>query len=1433
MMRKLLSRFIGLFLVSLTTLPVVQATHYMGVDITYECLGPCTIRIFHKTYYDCTGAATSVPVNNNNAPGAPFINFVGNTACAQPVAIGGWQFVSYTEVTPLCPDLLNPPPGTPHPTGCQGNNNPTINGVSEAVYYQDYNFCNTTCTRFTIEWGTCCRNYVIDSGASGNGIFSGSTTIDLTITPCNSSPTFLNPPVPYICAGQTFTFNQGAFDPDGDSLSYELGPCFDTNSIPVAYNSGFSPTSPLGPSWDVQINPLTGDITMTPSPTGNQIVGVMCITVKEWRNGVLIGQVSRDMQITVIPNCTSTNPQTGGVTNIGIGADNVPAYPLNLQEVKVCPGAEICFDIPTISQSPTLNYTMYWNQGIPGATFADATNPAQQDTITGAAPVARFCWTPPINAEGAYFFLVTVQDDACPVPGLAQFTVIVYVEEALINSQVFVTPTGCNEVALSFTGISTVPSPFNTIFPITNWNGNGNLNLNPDRQDSAFTHLYPAPGSYFYTLTLEDTFGCRANFPGIVDLTTGVTANAGADVTICSNYTLTLGTPALPGQNYQWFPPTALSATNVAQPTFNYPNNGLVQDSIFYVLMVWDTANICTTYDYTSVYINPTLQTSISPLNPTICIGDSIVLTATGNVSTGNTYLWSTGETTQSITVDPNSTTTYSVVTFNNGCSSDLQFTTVQVVEGPPGQIAGDREVCPGGSTTLTAAGGASYLWSAAGFSQPSITLSGITDTTDLWVIPFDANGCPGDTVFTTLVNSPKPEAGFTPNTGCQGIPTQFQDTSIVSEGVVVSWEWDFGDGTTASVQNPAHTFTTAGIFIVQLIVETERGCRDTATIPVQVYALPNPDFTIDNACQGQEIDFANTSTIGTGTLVSATWNFGDGLGTDTGNNPSYIYSNFGFYNVALTVTSDRGCPATRVKSAVVHPNPTADFQVLNACQDSVVFLTSASVVEGSFDFITAAGWDFGDITDPIGNFSTSFNPTKVYQNAGIYTVTLAVVTDKGCMDTTQREVRVYPKPTALFTYDQTCENTFTQFVDGSLSDPSSPLAAYRWNFGDGNGATGREVTHRYQDFGGPGTYRVYLAIATADNCVDTAFADVVINPAPFADFAALPVCVTDSLPFVDESSIAYTRITQWDWDFGDGNRAFVPNPSYRYRTAGTYRAQLTVTSDSGCSNQIHGQIIIHPQPELPVLRGDTVCFGETAFLRAIAAPGVTLNWYNNVDDTTPFLRGNSFATPPLPFQTIYFIEPETEYGCVNTRTPITASVHAPQTLAIEASSDTVELPLAVVNFSTVSSIPLVKWEWTFADGNTSTVADPSHEYQFPGIYSVVLNARDENGCPLDATQVIEVRKVTNLTLPSAFSPNGDGVNDTYKVGHYKMDQLSIQIFNRWGQIVFEAATPDFEWNGKDLEGKDVPEGVYIYVVNAVDVTGQGITESRSITVMR
>ena len=589
-MKQTLYSLITLLLLSIS-FDGLQASHYMGVDISYECIGPCTYRITHKSYFDCVNTAiTTTPVYPPPqtttavpfAPGPLNFNALGQPGCNPPTPIGGWVLVSYFEVTPLCPDALNPPPGTASSTECDGTNiNAPINGVAEGVYYQDYNFCNTNCDSFLIEWDNCCRNGVITSIANpaSTGMFTGQTKVDLTLTPCNSSPFFQNKPVPYICAGQLFTFNQGAIDPDGDSLSYSLGTCFDEPpSVPVVYNNGHSPIQPLGPTWDVTVNPLTGDVTMTPSPTGAVVVGVMCIVVTEWRNGVQIGQVSRDMQITVLPNCTSSNPITGGIesNSLTIGPDSVPAFPLSYNEARTCAGSEICFDIPVISQDPNLFYTLSWNQNIPGATFVDATNSTIVNSISGASPVATFCWTPPLTASGAYFFTVTVNDDACPVPGFNQYTIIVYVDDVLETSQAIGNYVGCNEMELVALPVSTIPSVYNNIFPVTQWSGNGNLQFNPNTSDSAFTHLYPAPGLYNFSLQLEDTFGCNTVIPGFTTLPGGVTANAGSDVSICSNFNFPLGTPAIPGQYYSWSPGTALSDPTLAQPTFMYPNTGSV-----------------------------------------------------------------------------------------------------------------------------------------------------------------------------------------------------------------------------------------------------------------------------------------------------------------------------------------------------------------------------------------------------------------------------------------------------------------------------------------------------------------------------------------------------------------------------------------------------------------------------------------------------------------------------------------------------------------------------------------------------------------------------------------------------------------------------------------------------------------------------------------
>lgn len=1422
----------------------------MGVDISYECIGPCTYRITHKSYFDCDNAAiTNTPVypppqtttQVPQAPGGLTFNTFG-AFCTPPQPIGGWTLVSYFEVTPLCPDALNPPPGTLSSTECDGTNLAApINGVAEGVYYQDYNFCSTTCDSFLIEWDNCCRNSVITSiaGPGGTGIFTGQTKIDLTLTPCNSSPFFQAKPVPYICAGQLFTFNQGAIDPDGDSLSYSLGPCFDEPpAVPVIYNNGHSPLQPLGPTWDVSVNPLTGDVTMTPSPTGAVVVGVMCIVVTEWRNGVRIGQVARDMQITVLPNCTSTNPITGGIqpSSLTIGPDSVPAFPLSYNEARTCPGSEICFDIPTISQDTSLFYTLSWNQNIPGATFTDASNSTIQNSIPGPAPVATFCWTPPLTANGAYFFTVTVNDDACPVPGFNQYTIIIYVEDVLANSQAIGNYVGCNEMELVALPVTTIPSIYNGIFPVTSWSGNGNLGFNPNTEDSAFTHLYPAPGLYNFNLQLEDTFGCSTALPGFTTLPGGVTADAGSDVSICSNFNFPLGTSAIPGQYYSWSPATALSDPNLAQPTFTYPNTGSVQDTLNYILTVTDS--VCTTVDYTRVIVNPTLQTSIFPNNPVICIGDQSLLTATGNILGGNTYLWSTGDTSQNITVNPSSTTTYSVVSFNNGCSSDEIFVTVNVTVGPPALVSGNFKVCPGGATTLTAAGGNTYRWSAAGFTQPSITLAGLNQDTTLWVIAFDVNGCPGDTTFVTVEAFEEPVSNFSTPTICQGLSSSFADLSSINNGTIVNWDWDFDDSNTSSVKDPTHNYSSPGNYDVSLTVTSSNGCVNTLTRQITVEPLPVADFSFNNACEGDANTFQQTSSIQLGSIITGyDWNFGD-TNTAQGPNASHTYAGYGYYNVTLSVISDAGCVDDFTRTVFVNPNPIADFEIVSACEDSLVLASSASTVDGSLDYISDHDWQFGDPSSGSANTSTRFNTSHVYNSAGFYDVTLTVTTQNGCTNTIQRNIEIFPDPVANFTYDETCENVFTEFIDRSQSVPSTPINQWSWDFGEGSQSDLQAPRNKYILTNGAGTYNVRLAVQTTAGCVDTLVQAVLINPRPYPFLTAKPVCFEDTTLFFGAADIAAGNISDWQWDFGNGISSTLQNPEHRYLVSGTYRANLIAVSDSGCLANISKDVVVNPLPDFTSITNDTVCFSNQALLLATTQPDAQVRWYSSLDDYNNgnvLYVGYTYTTPTLPLETTYYVEAISDEGCLNVPQPITAFIYNNQDLQIVPDKQEVELPFGLVNFGATSTIDLVEWTWTFGDGNTSSASDPSHEYQYPGRYEVRLQVVDINGCEMETIIPIEVKQIIEVYLPSAFTPNEDGRNDTYQIGAYNInfEAFNIQIFGRWGQKLYESSDPNFAWDGRDLKGASLPEGVYVYHVRYQDNNGNDYFDSRTITLLR
>lgn len=1403
MKRMYIRTLLFLFFSALFSLPT-YGTHFMGVDMSYECIGPCSYRIYHYAYYDCNGAATA-PLPG--PPQIPSINFIGtpNGCSPGPVPIGSWTFLSYVEVTPVCPTAQ---------TGCTSSG-AAINGVLEGVYYHDYNFCNTSCTSFTMQWSSCCRNGVITSGAANDGIYSGSTTIDLTLVPCNSSPQFNNPPVPYICAGQTFTFNQGAFDPDGDSLSYSLGPCWDGANTQVGYNFGYSPTQPLGNTWNTQINPQTGDITITPVPNpggGNQVVGVMCIYVTEWRNNVQIGQVFRDMQITVIP-CTYTNPTVDPITNTTVGG--VGTNPLSFNTAASCAGVELCFQIPSVNTNPNVTYTMFWDQSLAGGVFSDVLNPFIQDTLIGVSPIAQFCWTPP--APGFYSFLLTIQDDNCPIQGLYQATIVILVTDGLAGSTATAVFDSCNQVSFSAVPNVNLTGPFTY-----QWTGNSTLQFNSGTSDSSFTHLYPAPGIYSWQVVIRDTFGCISTIAGTVDVLSGAIAEAGTPVSLCSNYQYQLGANPIAGQTYSWTPATGLSNSFASNPTIQLTNPGPNPDTIDYIVQVDNGA--CVTYDYTSVVVFPIPNVSISPVTPSICAGDSIVLTANGATN----YQWSTGATSQSITVSPTSNTTYSVVTSDNGCTSVPVYETVNVIYGPPAQVAGTFTVCPGGSSTLTATGANNYSWSNGSTSQ-SITLNNITNPASVYVIP-DNGGCPGDTVFATVNLYDAPVAVFNSDIVCAGEATSLLDSSYITSGIIAGWEWNFGDPNsgiqnTSNLSSPTHVFTVAGTYTVQLQVTSDNGCSNIITQTITVKPVPQADFNFTNICDGNSMSFTDATIIGPGsTITNWAWDFGDG-NIGTGATASHTYGAEGYYNVTLTVTSDNGCTSEYTQTVFVHPNPASDFSFTENCEGQLVNFQHLATVSGNIDFVNVWAWDFGD-----GNNSTTANPTHTYTTANTYTVTLTVTTNNGCTGTIQKDITVYPEPVAAYDYDFTCANENTQFTDLSTVNSATPINDWTWDFGNTLGSKSKNPVLKFST---PGTYPVTLTVTTTEGCQDEITKNIIINPVPFPNFGSSKECLGDSTIFTDLSTIDYTNIVSWTWDFGDGNGSSQQSPNHLYQNSGTYQVSLTAVSDSGCTRTRTLEAVVFSPSDAPAITEDEVCFGESAQLIAAITPPTQSYWYSDPAATDLVHTGYTYITPPLPYSTTYYVVTETGSGCRSQPFPVTASVLSPQSVSITPSTSLVELPVGLVQFAVNYSGTISSYSWNFGDGNTSTAQNPAHEYQYPGLYTVTVTIANDQGCEATAETIIEVKRVSTISIPSAFSPNDDGINDVFTIGYYNVNDITFQVYNRWGQLIFESFEQSLEWDGRTQNGTPAPEGVYVYILKGTTFDGLAEERTGTITLIR
>ena len=419
-MKKLLNYVSISFLMIFGLVNSANASHFAGADLTYTCLGGSTYQITLSFYKDCSGIPPppEAQIDFSCSSNSTF-NF--NISIPQISGTG-------LEITSSCSVL---------PTSCEFNggnsNNGHPYGIKEMVYQQIVTM--PPCDEWSMYWSGGARNPITTLSNSGNWYIPAK--LNNLDAPCNSSPTFSNKPIAVTCVNQQFTFNHGAQDPDGDSLSYSFYAPYTSGPSPlisVMYNFGYSFLNFLDSSTPITLNPITGDVTFTPTSVLNTVTG---IRVDEWReiNGIMknIGSVYRDIQLKVV-SCNNQLPILSGMDTNLTATYNATDTLYYLEKCRSNDPIKFHingYDADTFTPGNTGHpekFSITWDNGIPSASF----NVHNNNTDSA---YAAFEWLPSADDVSTIpkCFTVKIQDEACGYNGIQTFSYCLVVRGMLVE----------------------------------------------------------------------------------------------------------------------------------------------------------------------------------------------------------------------------------------------------------------------------------------------------------------------------------------------------------------------------------------------------------------------------------------------------------------------------------------------------------------------------------------------------------------------------------------------------------------------------------------------------------------------------------------------------------------------------------------------------------------------------------------------------------------------------------------------------------------------------------------------------------------------------------------------------------------------------------------------------------------------------------------
>jgi gliding motility-associated-like protein len=814
------------------------------------------------------------------------------------------------------------------------------------------------------------------------------------------------------------------------------------------------------------------------------------------------------------------------------------------------------------------------------------------------------------------------------------------------------------------------------------------------------------------------------------------------------------------GGNYLWSPNGEITKTiNVT------PGTGTNNYSVDYTL------NGCTSNASATVTVKA--KPSIAAVNDTICPSETATLVSNTNTAGGN-YNWKPGihPNAASLSVSPTATTSYTLTYTANGCTNS---TTGKVVVNPaPTMTVNSATICAGEDATLTATvsnTGGSYSWTPGGQTTNSITVS--PATTARYYVSYILAGCSildsGDVIVSNSASVTVNDSSI-----CEGNSARITAVPSAAGG---TYSWTPGGQTSSFIDvSPANTTN-------YTVTYSLNGCQSTNSSEVTVTPAPTVDVT-DNVeiCQYSPVNLTATPSLPNGTYSWLSPPANNETTKSITVSPNSTTKYFVTYNL-------NGCTATDSGTVIVTPTPSLSVTNDNICQGDLASLTATTDGDPS-----TISWTPGAYSGPTINVSPSITTT--------YTATISL---NGCTNTQDGTVTVSEIPTV------TVSNTgpYCEGNDIQLNVNTTPNANYTWAGPNSFTSNAQNPTILNSTIADSGLFEV---LVSNSGCDAQGSSFVAVN-------APLQNTITNVGPYCEDEpeEILVVTYPNGTWS-GTGvtdtsTGVFTPSAATMGNNVITYTA-----APSLCQTDATITIVVNPLPtvEFSAVEESGCAPFTTNFVDQTTPASAQLTWDFGNGDFSNQLNSVTQTFAGVGFYDVTLTSTSAD-GCLNQLTkPQYIEVLADAIADFDFTPKELSTSGAYVSTTNLSQ-NANSYLWSF--GNQGTSAEVSPKFTFTnalGAQEIMLIATNAGGCSDTIIKIVTISEELLYFIPNAFTPDLDKHNQVFHpifTTGYDPQSYSFEIFNRWGQQVFQTNNAEEGWDGY-FKDEESTEGAYMWVVN-------------------